>query len=279
MNRNIYHYYDGVERSFVRVGSGEKGTVVYLHGFLGQKETWAPYMRKMSGQYLQLAPDLWGHGKTFEQPENQQDVTFMKEVHRLAEWIRTEGVAPIYVVGYSMGARFAIALAATYPQLITGFLSIGGSTGLTTENERKVRRVAMRKIAQPLAAGDLEKFVHRWSELPLFATQKRLSEDKQKEIQKMRLSQQAKFMYEAFLRLNVSEQPNFSELLSEYKGKALFVAGELDEKYVKLAELGAKMMEHGEEYIVPDAGHAIHVEHPEIFDTIVSEFISKGEKQ
>ncbi|MGL4819561.1 MAG: alpha/beta fold hydrolase [Bacilli bacterium] len=263
------HYVLGMERAFLRKGTGEKGTIVFLHGFLGRKETWTAHMQQVNEHWLCLAPDLYGHGDTVVLPEHSNPSTFEIEVERLHYFIAHQAIGPVYLIGYSMGARLAIALASTHSASYAGIMSVGGSFGLATEEERATRRQLTKKWARPLISGDLKRFVHFWESLDLFKTQRSLPIDVQENIRRMRLAQDASRIQRALYDLNVSEQPDYSTSFLHFNGKAMFVAGEYDSKYVDIAKRAPK----GSFCIVPQVGHAVHVERPEFFDTIVNEFI------
>jgi 2-succinyl-6-hydroxy-2,4-cyclohexadiene-1-carboxylate synthase len=56
---------------------------------------------------------------------------------------------------------------------------------------------------------------------------------------------------------------------------ALLIAGTLDTKYVTIGQQMAARLPHAELVSVPDAGHAVHVEQPEIFQDVVSTFLHR----
>jgi pimeloyl-ACP methyl ester carboxylesterase len=50
------------------------------------------------------------------------------------------------------------------------------------------------------------------------------------------------------------------------------MAGELDTKFCAIARQMAQALPQAQLYIVPNAGHTVHLEQPEVFDTIVKDF-------
>ena len=58
---------------------------------------------------------------------------------------------------------------------------------------------------------------------------------------------------------------------------ALVIAGEADPKYAPIAAHLAESMPHAELRLIPGAGHIPHVEAPETFLRVISDFIGEQE--
>ena len=78
----------------------------------------------------------------------------------------------VTLVGYSMGARVALRLASTRPDLfgLGGVASIGGGFGLTDPIARRDRLDRDDALARALVAGGARSFAELWYEQPLFAS-------------------------------------------------------------------------------------------------------------
>ena len=75
--------------------------------------------------------------------------------------------------------------------------------------------------------------------------------------------------------MGAGAQACLSPRLGEVRTPVLLLAGELDEKYVALARGMASTMACAQLEIVPDAGHAIHLEQPDLFAATVLSFIER----
>lgn len=73
--------------------------------------------------------------------------------------------------------------------------------------------------------------------------------------------------------MGTGAQSSYWSQLYQFPKKALLITGELDQKFDGIAEEMAKCNKKMQHLNVNDAGHAIHVEKPEIFGTIVLEFL------
>ena len=70
-------------------------------------------------------------------------------------------------------------------------------------------------------------------------------------------------------------QPSYWDRLDEIDVPVLLMAGALDRKFVGIAgQMGVRIAD-AELSVVPDAGHAVHLERPDEFLEDVREFLAK----
>lgn len=103
----------------------ERPVLLLLHGFLGCSEDWEPVMAALSHSFRVVALDLPGHGGTSvswseARGGNGTDPFAMECVAAAVAQVATSlapagGCTP---VGYSLGGRLALYLAAAYPQQV-----------------------------------------------------------------------------------------------------------------------------------------------------------------
>lgn len=75
--------------------------------------------------------------------------------------------------------------------------------------------------------------------------------------------------------MGTGSQPSWWNKLSGINYPVLLIAGSLDQKFVAINESMAKRIPAARLEIVEHTGHAVHVEEPDFFGRIVSEFILK----
>lgn len=92
------------------MGDKRRAKVLLLHGFLAAHEVWSPLRRFADDAVDFVAPDLLGHGAA---KSGDEPYTLDAVVDGLLEVVEQEG--PTHVVGHSMGAIVALALAARMP--------------------------------------------------------------------------------------------------------------------------------------------------------------------
>jgi len=70
-------------------------------------------------------------------------------------------------------------------------------------------------------------------------------------------------------------QPSWWNKLVSFNFETLILTGELDLKFCRIGQEMEKLIPKAEYLSIMNTGHAIHVEEPEKFGTIVNEYLSK----
>ena len=213
--------------------------LVLLHGFTQTGASWDGVVRELAGRYRPLAPDL-GAGP-WE-----------------AELDRLEALAPsaFALAGYSMGGRLALALALRIPERVQQLVLVSASPGLAGAGERAARREADEALAARIEAIGAEAFAREWAAQPLFAGQPPEVAAAAHEDRMRRSAAE----HAAQLRgLGTGVMPSLWDRLGELAMPVTLVVGERDAKFRAIAErMGFPTV------AVPGAGHAVHLESPEV---------------
>jgi 2-succinyl-6-hydroxy-2,4-cyclohexadiene-1-carboxylate synthase len=250
---------------------GEGPPLVLLHGFTGDGSTWGsvlPYLK----DYQTIAVDLLGHGKT-DSPETPERYRIERAIDDLERLLQKLNYNEVYLLGYSMGGRLALGFTAAYPNRVKTLILESSSPGLKTEEERNQRYAGDQKLADMILSRGMRYFVDYWEDIPLFSSQKSLSSDIKEKIRNNRLSQNPLGLANSLKGMGTGRQPSYWKGLKYLSMDMLFIAGELDSKFCRIAEAMEKDAENSSVVIVQGTGHALHVEEPEKFGTIVSEFL------
>lgn len=123
----------GIERKMVDVGElefwylegGAKNpvSVLLLHGFAGDKEQWLGLMSTLVAKGLHVvAPDLPGCGQNDKDPEETYDI--LTQAKRVRAFAHRLSIRSMHLVGASMGATVAAALARSSPQEVQSLIMI-----------------------------------------------------------------------------------------------------------------------------------------------------------
>lgn len=246
--------------------------IVMLHGFTGSTKTWQ-YIAKQLSAYRIIAIDAMGHGQTMA-PVEVSLYEMAQQIARLEEVFVALDLHEFTLVGYSMGGRIALSYTVKYPQRVTKLILESASPGLRTEKERATRKEADDQLAASIEAYGLQSFIDRWENIPLFASQKSLPKQLQAEIRAERMSQRTQGLANSLRGLGTGMMPQLWDDLASIEIPVVLVTGELDSKFVQIATTMQKQLKNAKHYTVPAVGHAIHVENPEKFATIVKETIS-----
>jgi 2-succinyl-6-hydroxy-2,4-cyclohexadiene-1-carboxylate synthase len=172
-------------------------------------------------------------------------------------------------LGYSMGGRYALHIALRQPDLVRRLVLVSATGGIDDAAERAARRDADELLAAKVEAEGVAAFVAWWLERPLFA-----SLPSEAAALESRLGGSASGLA-ASLRLagTGTQQPLWSQL-SELTMPVLVVAGANDEAYLARGRrLVSSIGTNADLAVVPGAGHACHLEQPDIFLELVLPFL------
>ncbi|XP_062219458.1 protein PHYLLO, chloroplastic isoform X3 [Phragmites australis] len=254
--------------------------VLLLHGFLGTSEDWVPMMKALSPSVRVIAVDLPGHGESqMLQHHVGNSKQFPVTVQSVADLLLklmchiTDG--EVVVVGYSMGARIALHMAVNQIHKISGAVIVSGSPGLRDEANRR-RCIAIDKSrAQFLLSNGLECFLETWYSGKMWAS---LREHPKFDslVRARRKHENIKALANVLEESSVGRQRPLWEDLKHLKRPLLIVAGEKDKKFKEISQQMCREIRNYSEFgsdggngndlceliIIPDSGHAVHVENP-----------------
>ena len=113
---------DGIELAF-GYWPGRKSPVVALHGLTASFLSYVGVAEELSGRRPLFAPDLRGRGDS-DKPEGPYGMA--QHARDVAAAMQTLQLGPCLIVGHSMGAFVATALADQNPELVSGVIMIDG---------------------------------------------------------------------------------------------------------------------------------------------------------
>jgi 2-succinyl-6-hydroxy-2,4-cyclohexadiene-1-carboxylate synthase len=221
-------------------------TVTFVPGFMQRAEAWQPVTEPLSQRYRVRSLDFatW----TFEE--------------RLEE-LPSGGA----LVGYSMGGRIALHAALREPENWSALALIGVSAGIEDRDER---RRSDEQLADWIEASSIEAVVGHWERLPVFASQS----DELRESQRPgRLSHDPRPLAQLLRSAGQGATPPVWDRLHELRCPVLLIAGELDRRYVAAAHRMADLIPDARVSLVPGAGHAAHMERPELVVELLDEYL------
>lgn len=243
--------------------------LVLLHGMLGQ-----PSMFDGIRSNRSVALVLPGHGP---QPWGTQFASFDEVVSALAGKIVAKVArAPMVLVGYSLGGRLALALAAAASRFglrITDVVTVGAHLGLD-EEQRAERRAWDQEMAARVRNEGMQSFVDYWETLPLFATQSSAQRSCQRSGRE--LHDPASIAW-AFETMGTGAMPSLAPRLAspDRAARLHLVAGAFDSKFTRIAQAAADRLRRCEAHAIPGAGHNVVLEQPEAFDALLQRILGE----
>ena len=254
-----------VRLSYFVAGSGQPVTL--LHGFTQSGRSWLEIISRMPEGWRWIVPDLRGHGETQTRPGAPCSMHACTE-DLVALWEELD-LGRTHVVGYSMGGRLALHVAAQRPERVASLLTIGAHAGLD-EDAREGRRQGDEALAERIEKEGIEPFVDYWGASPLFAGLARRGDSYVAEVRAERLKNHVAGLACSLRGMGAGVMEPVWEQLARVKAPCTFVAGQLDHGYVASARRLAAAVPNGRVEIVPRAGHAVHQERPDAFARILA---------
>jgi 2-succinyl-6-hydroxy-2,4-cyclohexadiene-1-carboxylate synthase len=265
---------DGIEFNVEVHGAG--APLVLLHGFTGSVASWSPVIHDLARLRRVVAVDIIGHGMS-SAPADPSHYAFEQALHDLAEVTAQLGVTRAAWLGYSMGGRLALGMAVDHPEKVSSLILESATAGIQHEKERHERAEADQELARRIEEVGIEMFVDEWERLPIWESQRALPVEVLQFQRDIRLRNRAVGLANSLRGMGQGAQPSYWDRLDELAVPVLLLAGALDRKFVGIAGQMGVRIAGAELSVIPDAGHAVHLERPREFLDDVRAFLAKGE--
>jgi 2-succinyl-6-hydroxy-2,4-cyclohexadiene-1-carboxylate synthase len=251
---------------------GSGAPLVLLHGFTGAASLWEALAATLAARHRVVAVDLLGHGAS-DAPRDAWRYGMPHTVADLAALLDALHLPRTAVLGYSLGGRVALGLALQHPERVSALVLESSSPGLADPVERAARRAADATLAARLEQDGLATFVDEWMAQPLFASQARLGPAQRAAARALRLSNRVEGLAGSLRGLGSGSQPSYWPRLRTLPMPVLLLAGAHDAKFTAIAQEMQARMPHAALRVVPDAGHAVHVERADQYAGLVESFL------
>lgn len=222
-------------------GSGP--SLLALHGFTSTGRSFTRLAASLDR--LVVAPDLPGHGHS-RVPDHSHRST-IDALGALCDG-QTD------VLGYSQGARLALALAAEQPSTVASLILISGTPGIADSGDREDRAQTDHRLAHQIRSMSLEAFIDEWTSTGITSTAHLDAETRSMD-RALRLDSTPEGLACALEGFGQGAQPSYWDRLTEVEVPVLLIAGGGDTKYTQIAEQMHQDLPDSTLAIIPDAGH------------------------
>lgn len=244
--------------------TGQGPPLLFIHGLGSSSQDWEEQMSFFSNDYNVITVDVRGHGKS-DKPEGPYSIQLFAE--DIAAFVQTLDVAPVHIVGISMGGMIAFQLAVSCPELLKSMTIVNSGPEMSAHSfkdriqifQRLIifRLFSMRKIGEVIGGR-------------LFP-----GED-QHELRSMMIERWAKNDKKAYMNsFKALLGWSVAEHIGEINCPTLVITADKDYTPVSSKEAYVSQMFNAQLVIIRDSRHATPLDQTEEFNNTLAAFLSK----
>jgi len=235
-----------------------------LHGFTGHPDDFEALRERVPG--LWRGPVLYGHSRT-------RAPTLPRAWETVTSALAADLVPDTVLVGYSMGGRLALQVAADAPERLLGLILIGATPGIADPAARAERRAADHGLAERILSLPLQDFLAEWSEKPIIASQRAIPEPYQRRVRDRKLRLRPDGLASSLRGVGTGSMPPLWERLPSVP--TLLLTGAGDTKFTRIAAEMAARMPRAEHTLIEGVGHCAHLEAPDAAAAEITAFLQR----
>ncbi len=251
-----------------KLGSASHPTIVFLHGFLGSRESWEEIARQLSDAFHCLLIDLPGHGRNTLSTGRWPSLE--KWSAALEICLKESVGGTVHLVGYSLGGRLALRFALDFPHRVRSLTLESASPGLSGAKERALRRRLDRERARKLRIGEYTTFLEAWYRQEIFGN---LDEKQRQALIQAARGRNARKMALIVETLSPGREPSLWDSLARLEMPVLLLGGEEDRAYADILKRMATSIPNARLCLMEKAGHNVHAFLPQEVAAALREFI------
>jgi pimeloyl-ACP methyl ester carboxylesterase len=267
----------GVKLYFEEAGQGHP--VIFAHEFAGDHRSWEHQMRRFSRDYHCIAFSAVGYPPS-DVPDDESLYDYRHQVENIAAVMRHLGLAKAHIVGLSMGAYSALQFGVLHPEMASALVVAGCGSGAPREHQMRFKaeseamaarleREGMARVAVTLASTPTRipyqnKDPRGWAEF------------------KGQLAQHSNIGSAKTLRRFQAPRPSLWDFESQFaalKVPVLLLLGDEDEPCIEANVFLKRAIPTAGLVVVPNTGHLVNLEEPDIFNDAVASFLAAAERR
>lgn len=254
-----------IKIAYERVGQGP--IIVFLHGIGGNRSNWAEQLSFFRKRFCAVAWDARGYGDSGDSNAALKFSDFADDLCELLDDINAEKA---HLVGLSMGGMIVQDFYHRYSNRVASLTLAATSDGfcsVTPEETQKFLALRLSPLEQGGTIRDVADIL-----IEVLAGPEATKQHKQQLYESLLALRPSS--YEQALRAIVTT--NFRDGLSKIRVPTLVINGSADQVTpLSESETLRTHISDVETRIIKGAGHLINIEKPEIFNSILSDFITR----
>jgi len=260
---------NGVNLNYEITGQGK--AVALLHGYTGSAQDWANQIAVLSPNYMVIAPDHRGHGKSAA-PSREEDYSVKILSDDIYSLLNSLNVRKCCLVGHSLGGFTALQFAVEHQDMLTGLVLVDTSSG---QFARDPNYAQLRQKLDELARtkGMEAAFEYDAANNPM-RIERFQKHPELREISRQRVMQTSVDGY-IYMSRAIGKWEPLTSRLSEIRVPTLIFWGNEDTPFAEPSKVMKEGIPNSEMVTVEGAGHSPQEEAPEVFNEALLKFLSK----
>jgi len=244
---------------------GDGPTLIILHGFLGALDNWRAMSKRLSEHYRVYSVDLRNHGCS----PHSEVMTYSVMALDLDEFFDGHGFASGSIIGHSLGGKVAMQFALEFPERVDKLVVVDIAPKAYAPTQRPLL-TAMRRL-------DVRAFASFADAEAALAPAVADAALRQFLIKNLARDRHGGFQWRIALDSIIANYDELTQAIvatNRFEKPALFLrAGRshfIEEKDIALIR---KSFPRAEVHTIPEAGHWLHIEAPDEFYRVTTEFL------
>jgi len=214
-------------------GTSDNPTLVFLHGFLGNRLDWQTTIEQLKGSFHCVTIDLPGHGNStaIDLPLNNG----FEHCHQLIKYCLDElNIQSFIFIGYSLGGRIALDYARSqHDPRLKHLILESAHVGLDNEMDKKIRYQSDSTWAECFATQSIEDSLYEWYDQTIFDD---LSDAEKGHLIETRELNYGVYLANMLLATSLSQQHSARPFLEKTLLPISYCYGEKDTKFMMIAK-------------------------------------------
>tara|TARA_B000000441_G_scaffold3145_1_gene1956 strand:- start:497 stop:1252 length:756 start_codon:yes stop_codon:yes gene_type:complete len=246
INRN------GIKINYETYGNGP--ALFLTHGFSATSKMWDDQIDYLSKYFTLIVWDMRGHGQT-DYPDDENLYNEEETIEDIKEILNELKIEKANVGGMSLGGYMSLAFYCKYPEMVENLLIIDTGPGFKNFEARDSWNNYALKQAKKFEDIGLDGL-----------------KGKSKEMNPENHRNAKGLVYAAKGMLTQKDDRIINEL-PNIKVPTLIIVGENDKPFLAAADYMEKKIKISKKIIIKDAGHAVNIDQPSVFNDEVKKFL------
>lgn len=240
---------------------GDGPAVVLVHGFLGSSKIFEPLTKHLASNFSVTTIDLPGSAGSYDisVPSTVEELSLM-----VVDTLQQSGLDKYSILGHSLGAMIALEISLQFPEALEKMVQYGGCPDgylperfeTTEDSIKKIRAAGIDSVAADIAA----KWFKQGNKDPMYKLAQEAGCESNEEA--------------AIDHLRTWDYWKARERLDTVQTSTLIICGDSDRStHPDLSVEMWKKIPQSQLFIAPNSGHIVHLEHIDVFNTIVENFL------